>query len=216
MSQFGCYDGIALFVSERLIVCSLLSRGNDLEVLVDRAVAVNTSLQSIEHLVTLDELTENGLVPIKVGSSSKCDSELRSSSVLSVVGERELSAFVVSHGQILVLEAQAESTDVLVAHAASRDSKATLSLMEARARVGVALGSFAECAEALSGGGLLVSVELEDEVSEELVTPGNSQVHSWVRGTAVVVQAAEATLANVEELLRDHFSLFVQTIITNY
>ena len=163
-------------------------------------MAVNASLQSIEHSFTFDKLAENGLVPIKVGSSAERNRELGASRVLAVVGEGKLTSFVVSHGQVFVLEAQAESTNVFLAHATPRDSKATLSLVESRARVGVALGSFAECAEALSRGGLLVSVELEDEVSEELVTPGNSQVDSWVRGTAVVVQA-EATLAEVEKLL---------------
>ena len=83
--------------------CSFGARGNDFEVFIDCTVAVDTSLESIEDLASLNELSENGLIAIKVWSSTESDRELRASSVLSVVREGELATFVMSHGQILVL-----------------------------------------------------------------------------------------------------------------
>ena len=134
--------------------CSFGARGNDFEVFVDSTVAVDTSLKSIKDLASLNEFSENGLVAIKIGCSAESDRELRASSVLSVVRESELATFVVSHGQILILQAQAECTNVFVAHAASRDSEATLSLVERRSGVGATLSTIAKSAEALSGGWL--------------------------------------------------------------
>ena len=157
-------------------------------------MAINASLESIENLASFNKLAKHSLVTIKVWSGTERDRELRSSSVLTIVRERELAAFIVSHGQVLVLEANAEGTDILVAHATSRDAKAALSVVESRAGVRATLSSFAESAEALSGCWLLLSVELENEIADLLVTLGHSEVDTWVGGIAVVVQAAEATL----------------------
>ena len=71
----------------------------------------------------------------------------------------------------------------------------------------VTLGTVAKSAEAVSGGWLLLSVELKDHVADFLVSLGNSQVHSGVGGVAVVVQRREATLAEVEKLFGVHFFL---------
>ena len=174
--------------------CSFLSRGDNSEVLVHGTVAINASLESIENLASLNKLAKHGLVTIKVWCSTERDRELGSSSVLTIVRESELAAFIVSHGQVLVLEAHTKGTDILVAHATSRDAKAALSVMESRAGVRAALSSVTESAEALSGCWLLLSVKLENEIADLLVTLGHSEVDTWVSGIAVVVQAAEATL----------------------
>ena len=129
-------------------VDSLLATGSgDFEALVDCSVAINSSLESVKDLVAFNELAEDSLVAVKVGSSTESDGEFRSSRVLAVVGDGKLATFIVSHGQILVLETNAIGADVLVAHTATRDSKSCLPLMEVGASVGVALGAVAECGE---------------------------------------------------------------------
>lgn len=92
---------------------------NDSEVFLDGAVTVNTSLESIEHAVSFDELAEDGLVAIEVGSGTKGHSEFGAAGVLSVVRQSEHSTLVVSEGHVLVLEALAESTSVLLSKLAT-------------------------------------------------------------------------------------------------
>jgi hypothetical protein len=80
-------------------------------------VAINTGLESVEHLVAFDELAENSLVAVKIRGCPERNGELRSTGVLAVVGDGELATFIVSHGQILVLEANAIGTNVFLSNA---------------------------------------------------------------------------------------------------
>ena len=92
---------------------SLLASVDDSEVFIDGAVTVHTSLESVEHLVSLNELAKDGLVTIKVGSGTKGNREFGAAGVLSVVRQSEHSTLVVSHGHVFVLEAESESARVL-------------------------------------------------------------------------------------------------------
>ena len=163
-------------------------------------MTVDASLESVKHLVAFDEFAKDGLVAVEVSSGAESDGKLRSARVLSVVGNGQLSTFIVSHGHILVLEAHAKGTNVLLADASGRDSKSTLSLMELTVHVGVALGAFAQGLERVGSLWLSLGVELENEVTDALVTVGHSKVNFRVSCAAVAVQRAEATLAKVEQL----------------
>ena len=85
--------------------------------------------------------------------------------------------------------------------------------MEAGAIVG-ALATFAESTEALSGLGLPISVEFKDEVSDFLVSVGDSHEDAGVGRALVIVEGSEATLAEVVELFAVHF--FNKLLIINY
>ena len=154
-------------------VTSLGTSVDDSEVLFDGAVAVDTSLESVQHSVSFDELAKDSLVAIKVRGRAEGDRELRSTGVLSVVGQSEHAALDVSHSQVLVLKAQAKSTGVFLTKLASRDSETGHTVVERCADVR-ALATLAERAEALSSLRLSVSVQLEDKIAEFLVTIGNS------------------------------------------
>ena len=81
---------------------------------MDVAVTVNTGLKSVKHLVAFNKLAKDCLVAIKIAGCAKSDGELRSTRVCSIVGEGQLATFIVSHRHILVLEAHAKGTDVLL------------------------------------------------------------------------------------------------------
>ena len=163
-------------------------------------MTVHASLESVEHLVAFDEFAKDGLVAVEVASGTEGDGELRSARVLSVVRDGQLATFIVSHGHILILEAHAKGTNVLLADATGRDSKSTLSLMELTVHVGVALGTFAEGLERVGSLWLSLGVKLENEVTDVLVTVGYGKVNFRVGWAGVAVQRAEATLAEVEQL----------------
>ena len=163
-------------------------------------MTVDASLESVKHVVAFDEFAKDSLVAVEVASGAESDGELRSARVLSVVGDGQLATFIVSHGHILVLEAHAKGTNVLLSDATGRDSKSTLSLMELTVHVGVALGAFAKGLERAGSLWLSLGVKLENEVTEVLVTVGHGQVNFGVGCAAIAVQRAEATLAEVEQL----------------
>jgi len=56
---------------------SLAAGGDDFEVLVDRTVTIDASLESVKDLVAIDELTKDILVTIEVAGCAKGDSEFR-------------------------------------------------------------------------------------------------------------------------------------------
>lgn len=85
--------------------------------------------------------------------------------------------------------------------------------MEASSSVG-ALSTFAQCTEALGSLGLSISVEFEDEVTDFLVSVGDSHEDTGVGRVLVIVEGGEATLAKVEELFAVHF--FNKILIINY
>ena len=93
--------------------CSFGSGGEDFEVFIDGAVTIDTGFESVKNLVAIDELAEDSLVAVEVLGSAESDSELGTSGVLAVVGDGKLATFIVSHGHILILESDAESTNVL-------------------------------------------------------------------------------------------------------
>ena len=71
--------------------------------------------------------------------------------------------------------------------------------MEASANIRVAFSAAAKSFEALSSLGLLGRIELEDEVSNFLISTSNCQVDSGV-GRVGVAEQGEATLSEAEEL----------------
>ena len=99
--------------------CSFGSGGDDFEVFIDGAVTIDTGFESVKNLVAIDELAEDCLVAVEVLGSAESDGELGASGVLAVVGHGKLATFIVSHGHILVLESDAESTNVLLTDTAS-------------------------------------------------------------------------------------------------
>ena len=97
---------------------SLLASIDDSEVLSDLTMAVDSSLESVEDAMSINKLSKDGLVAIKVACLAEGDSEFRATRVLAFVGCCELSTLEVSE-RVLILESNAESTEVLLTHAAS-------------------------------------------------------------------------------------------------
>ena len=174
---------------------SFAAGSDDFEVLIDIAVTINASLESVKDLVAFNKLAKDSLVAIEVVCGAEGDREFGSSRVLSVVGEGQLATFIVSQSHVLILKANTKGTNVLFADTAGRDSKSGHTLVELGSDIGVSLGAIAECLERVSGLWLFLGVELEDEVTDALIILGDSDEHSRVRSAAVAVQCAEAALA---------------------
>ena len=118
-----------------VVAVSLAAGGDDFEVLIDGAMAINATLEGLKDIFAFDELAENSLVAVEVGGFAERDRELGPARILAVIGESELTTFIVSHCHVLILEPHAESTHVLLTEAPTRDSKAGLSMVEGSARV---------------------------------------------------------------------------------
>ena len=136
-------------------------------------MTIDTGLESVKHLVAFNKFAKDSLVAIKVAGSAKSDGELRSARVLAIVGDSQLATFIVSHSHVLVLKAHAKGTDVLLTDTAARDSKSTHAMMELTVGVGVALRAIAESLERFRSLWLSLRVQLENEVSDALVTLGH-------------------------------------------
>ena len=77
--------------------------------------------------------------------------------------------------------------------------------MEASSNERLTLSTFAQSFEALSSRGLLLRVELEDEVTDFLVALSNSEEDTLVGRAAVIVESSKAASVDVEELSSVHF-----------
>ena len=136
-------------------------------------MTIDTGLESVKHLVAFNKFAKDSLVAIKVARSAESDGELRSARVLAIVGDSQLATFIVSHSHVLVLKAHAKGTDVLLTDTAARDSKSAHALMELTVDVGITLRAIAESLERFRSLWLSLRVQLENELSDALVSLGH-------------------------------------------
>ena len=197
----------------------LKSTGDDFEILLDFSESGDVLFNLGKDGVSFDKLTEGLLVAVEVASFIESDLELGAIAVLTVVEKSELTSLHVSEGEVLIGEAHTVGTVVVFGETASGDGGTGETGVERGAGVAEAfLGSFAESLEVVSGIGCAVLVELEDEVTDDLLTVGDGEENSGVSGVGVVVDGSnEATSGSLDELFGVHFifMLFIIKLITN-
>ena len=169
----------------------------DGEVSGDLTVSVNVLLHFSEDILTLDELSKNGLVAVQPGGIVEGHGEFATDAVGTIDRGGQLASLEVAHSKVAAGVPDTVGTEVIVVLSAGGEAETGSAAIELGANVALAvLGASDQCLEVIDGAGLSVLVELEDEVAELVLAVSNGQEDSGVGGVRVVVQAAEGSLGD--------------------
>ena len=168
-------------------------------------MSVASSLESIEHWLSLNEFSENGLVSIEPISGTKCDCELRACWIWSSVWCSQLSSLNVSHSQVFIVHSCSKGTEIFFTHLASRDTCSWQTLMETCSSVAKSFRAIAELLETFCSDWLSISVEFKDKITNLILALGNSEVNTRIGSVGVVVETRESASAECKKLSWVHF-----------
>ena len=146
-------------------------------------MSVNVVLDLSEHILSLNELSKDGLVAIEEGSGIESNHELVAVAGGTFGSSGQDSSLVVAHVEITIGVPDTVGTVVLFVGAASDKAETSHTLVDGFADVGAE-----SVLEVAGSDGLSVLVEFENEITELVGTGGNCEEDSGVGSVAVVVE----------------------------